>query len=121
MHHEVTVPLALGEDGGEEWRRVGSKCVVLRAVRDMYRPDCNELSKTQLVLGVSVPEPYREYTSIVGKHYLDVTLCRFVPLARFSYIVEVDYAAHERQIARPRLESAQISFFVFQSGLFWSV
>ena len=121
MFHKVTVTFTLWENGGEDWRRVGSKCVVLRAVRDMHCPDCDELPKTQFILRVSIPESHGEYTGVVGKHDLDITLCRFVTFAWDGNIVEVDYATHERQVARSRLERPQVSFFILESGLLQSV
>lgn len=104
--------LTLGKDASEKGRRVGSKCVVLRAVGDMHCPDCNELPQAQLVLCVGIPEPNCDYTGIICKHYLKVTLRRFVAFAWCSNIVKIDYAAHKCQIARSGLKGAQVSFFI---------
>jgi hypothetical protein len=70
----------------------------------MYYPDGNELSKAQSILSVGVPKAYREYASVIGKHDSDVALSSFVTFTRFGYIVDVDYAPYNHQIARSRLE-----------------
>ena len=77
---------------------------MLRAVRDMYSPHSNQLSKAQLVLGIGVPEPYCEYAGVIGQHDLEVALRSFVTLARLGYVVEVHYAPCEHQIARARFK-----------------
>ena len=111
------MPFAFREDGSKEWCRVWGKCIMLRAVRNVYCPDGDELPEAQLVLSSCVPESYGEYASIIGEHDLDVALCSFVTFAWLRHIVEVDRAPHKRQVTRPRLERTQVSFFIFQSGL----
>jgi len=59
-----------------------------------------------------IPEAYREYTRVVGEHHLQTALCCLVGLTGFGRIIKVDDAAHELQVARPRLNVAQGGFFV---------
>jgi hypothetical protein len=70
----------------------------------MHRPDCHQLTKANVVDGVSVPEPHRQYTSVVGKLDLEIALRSFELLARLRYIVEVHDAAHESEVARAGLK-----------------
>jgi len=79
---------------------------MLGADRDMHRPQRDKLTEADGIHGVIVPKPHGEYTRVICKLDLEVALRRFVLLARFGYVVEIDDAALEREIARTRLETA---------------
>ena len=87
----------------------------------MYCPDSDEVSKAQLILEISIPEPYGQYTSVVSKHDPDVALRSSVSFTWLSHIVEVDYASHEHKITRTWLKITQIGFIVIYCGLSKSV
>jgi hypothetical protein len=64
------------------------------------------LTESDVVDGVVVPETYSEHTAIVGELDLEIALSRFVLLAGFRDVVEVDDTAHESQVAWAGLETA---------------
>jgi hypothetical protein len=95
VDHEVAVPLAFGEDAGEEWCGAWGEGVVLGAVRHMYCPERDELPKAKRVNDTVVPKPYGEDAGIVSELDPEEALSCFVLLAGFGDIVKVHDAAHE--------------------------
>lgn len=66
----------------------------------MHRPQRHQLTKTNVVDGVGVPEPHRQYTSVVGELEPQVALCGLVLLTWFRDVGEVHDAARESKVAR---------------------
>ena len=83
----------------------------------MNSPNGNQLSQAQPVFSIRVPKAHGQGTSVVSKHDPDVALRSFVTLAWLSNIIEVDDSALQMEIARARLQGAEVSFLVVIDGL----
>jgi hypothetical protein len=83
----------------------------------VHRPQCHELTESDVVRGVGVPEPYGEDAGVVCELDLEKALRCFVLLARSYNIVEVDNATRKGKVTRAGFEVTYIRFFVIESGL----
>ena len=79
---------------------------MLRAVGYMHRPQRDQLTKSDVVDGVVIPETYSQHTGVVGELNLKVALSSFALLAGFRDVVEVDHTAHESEVTWTRLKTA---------------
>lgn len=90
---------------------------MLRAITNMNRPQRYQLPQPHLRLRIRIPEAYSEYACIVSQHDFEASLRRSLRFARPGGVVQVYDAAPESQVARARLEGAQVCFFVVKLGL----
>lgn len=83
----------------------------------MHRPHCHELSESDTVRAIIVPEPHCENTGIISELDLNETLRGSMLLAGFGDVVEIHNATHEGEVAWTGLETTDICFFVVENWL----
>jgi hypothetical protein len=120
MNHEVAIPLALGKYACKQRRVTRCKAVVLRAIRHMHRPQRNQLPQSDAIDRVGIPKSHGENTRIVCNLDLVAALGCCMLLARFGNAIEVHDTAHEGEVTRAGLETAEIGLFIVERGLWVS-
>jgi hypothetical protein len=120
VNHEVAISLAFGKYAREHWRATRCEAVVLRAIRHMYRPQRNQLSQSDGIDRVGIPKSHSENARVVCNLDLVAALGCCMLLAGFGDAIEVHDTAHECEVTRAGLETAEIGFFIVKRGLWVS-